>query len=170
MSAPTVKTHLERLTTEAFVEYALTEQHTAVEIAMLAENADLRARIAELTRPTGQAATTASASYECRCGRELNVCLATSCEHFDLAPAPSREAAPLDDARILEIAAEQDYGDEDPKCILRLAKALLRAAQAAHAGAEGGQSLADLKQRLALLLGEGNSLLVSGIAAAKGKP
>jgi hypothetical protein len=47
-------------------------------------------------------ATTASASYECKCGHELNVCLATSCEHSDLGPAPSREtAAPLSDAEFL---------------------------------------------------------------------
>jgi hypothetical protein len=37
-------------------------------------------------------------------------------------------AAPLTDDRILQIAAEQDYGDEDPKCILRLARALISAA------------------------------------------
>jgi hypothetical protein len=44
------------------------------------------------------------------------------------APAYSRAAAPLTDDRILQIAAEQDYGDEDPKCILRLARALISAA------------------------------------------
>ena len=40
----------------------------------------------------------------------------------------------ISDERILEIAAEQDYGDEDPKCILRLARALLtnQSASTAH--------------------------------------
>lgn len=43
---------------------------------------------------------------------------------FDRAPA-QQQAAPLTDARALEIAAEQDYGDEDPKCILRLLRAAI---------------------------------------------
>lgn len=51
------------------------------------------------------------------------------------APSPTRES--LSDADLLKIAAENDYGDEDPKCILRL----LRAALATPRQTEDGSGL-----------------------------
>jgi hypothetical protein len=71
--------------------------------------------IVDAIQPTGQAATTASASYECKCGKELNVCLATSCEHFDLA---------------------HDLLGKDAMLLWKERALKAEAAQAAHAGAE----------------------------------
>jgi hypothetical protein len=42
--------------------------------------------------------------------------------------ARSDTPAPLTRAQVLQIAADSDYGDEDPACLLRLADALLTAA------------------------------------------
>jgi hypothetical protein len=71
------------------------------------------------------------------------------------AATPSPQAAPsgLTDARILEIAAEQDYGDEDPKCITRLARAFEKEIAAAPASlTPAPQGTASAKQKVRDLL------------------
>lgn len=47
----------------------------------------------------------------------------------------TNERESLTDQRILEIADENDYADEDPKCIVRLCRAIEREVLGAHAGA-----------------------------------
>jgi hypothetical protein len=65
-----------------------------------------------------------------------------------LTPAPQGTASGLTDARILEIAAEQDYGDEDPKCITRLARAFEKEIAASLTQAATSEPVATAKQKI----------------------
>lgn len=120
--------------------------YMACEIADLCtDNDDLRARIAELTQKqpsawyTGQAATTASASFD-----ELKQKLAEAIGKGNSVtihgiPAPSREAA-LDDPKMAAYLRNEPW----IAAYIETLECELRKAQAAHAGAEEAQRNADI--------------------------